>query len=68
MRIVFKTLLVIFILILVSVVALYDYNYHNSFYHLLLFIFTVSALYIGYRIELTVKKLYELHRKWLGQG
>lgn len=68
MKIILKTLLFIFSLIVLFIIALYDYKYNNSFYHFLLFIFTINTLYIGYRIELTVKKLYDLHKKWLGQG
>jgi hypothetical protein len=69
MKAILKKLLLVSIIILFSIViGFYDYEYNKSFYHLFMFVFFIQITYISYKIENTVIKLYELHRKWLGHS
>jgi hypothetical protein len=64
-----KRILLISTTMLVSIiVGFYDYEYNKSFYHFFMFIFFIQIIYISYRIEGVISKLYELHKKWLGHG
>jgi hypothetical protein len=64
-----KKILLISTTIVVSIIiGFYDYDYNKSFYHFFMFIFFIQIIYISYRIESVVSKLYELHKKWLGHG
>lgn len=66
-KVIINTLIGLAAIALYSSIAIYEYIYYNSLYH---FLIISIALYIGYmfhRMEKAISKLYELHKKWLGQ-
>ena len=66
-RLVLIILLGIAAIILYSSIAIYEYFYYNSLYHFLIISIAIYVGYMFYRMEKALSKLYELHKKWLGQ-
>jgi hypothetical protein len=66
-RLVLNILVGIVLLGIYSSIAIYEYFYYNSLYHFLIISIGLYLGYMFYRMEKTISKLYELHKKWLGQ-
>jgi hypothetical protein len=62
----YKLLLIIITIIILSLIGIADYYYYKSFYHFLLTVGITIISYIGYIVNIKISNMLRIYIKWLG--